>query len=69
MVSPYKVILELYHALDVVWVIVLQQEQQFGLHSRLVIILFLIFDQLESYFFASLVVRCFYDLTKRSFAD
>lgn len=69
MVSPDEVILELDHTLDRIWIVFLEQKEQLGFHSSLIVVLLLVLDHLDRHHFARFVVLAFEHLAKRTLSD
>lgn len=68
-VPEHKVILNLYHALLVLWVVLLYQQQQFSLNCRLVVVLLLILNEFHSDHLLCLVVETLEDLSESALPD
>jgi len=69
MVSEDEVVSELNHSLNVVRIVLLQQEKQLGLHCSLVVVLFLILDQLNGDQFFVFMIQALDDLAEGSLSD
>ena len=69
MVTPDEIVLELDDSLGAIRVVFLEQQQQFGLYSGLVVILLLILDHFDCNVLVLLVVSAFDYLAESSFAD
>jgi len=69
MVSEDKIVVDLDYALFIFCVVFLDQEKQFGLNCRLVVVFLLILDKLHRYQLLGLVIEAFKHLTKGTFSD
>jgi len=69
MVSPHEVVLKLNNALNVFWVVLLEQQQQFGFHGRLVVVFLLILNKLDGNLVAVFVIYTFDDLPEGALAN
>ena len=69
MVSENKVISQFNNSLDVVWIVLLKQQEQLGLNCSLVIIFFLVLHQLYGNQLFMFMIQAFDDLPKCSFTD
>jgi hypothetical protein len=69
MVPEDKVVLYLDHALLVLGVVLLREEEEFGLNGRLVVVLLLILNKFHSHHLLGLVVETFEDLAEGALAN
>lgn len=69
MVPEDKVVLYLDHALLVLGVVLLREEEEFGLNGRLVVVLLLILYKFHSHHLLGLVVETFEDLAEGALAN
>jgi hypothetical protein len=69
MIPPHEVVLQLYHAFDILWVVLLQEEEQLCFDSSLVVVLLLVFNKLDSDLSVGLVVDAFNNLPKSAFTN
>lgn len=69
MVSENEVVTELHHPLDVVGIMLLEQEEQLGLDSGLIIVFLLVLDELDGYKLLVLVIQALDDLTEGALTD
>lgn len=49
MISKNKVVSKFYNPLDIIWVVLLEQEEKFGFNCRLVVVFFLVFDKFDGH--------------------
>jgi hypothetical protein len=69
MVPEDKVVLYLDHAVLVLGVVLLREEEEFGLNGRLVIVLLLILNKFHCHHLFGLVVETFEDLAESALAN
>ena len=69
MVPPHEVVLEFDYALDLIGVVLLQEEEELGLYSGLIVVLLLVLNHLDGDHLTSFVVLAFEDLAKRALAN
>jgi hypothetical protein len=69
MVPPHEVVLELYNALNILRIVFFKEEQEFGFDSCLVVILFLVFNKLNSDLSVGFVIYTFDYLPKSALAN
>ena len=69
MVSENKVISQFNNSLDVVWIVLLKQQEQLGLNCSLVIIFFLVLHQLYGNQLFMFMIQAFNYLTKSSLSN
>ena len=69
MVPEDEIVLNLNDAFFVLRVVLFREEQKFGFHCCLVIVLLLVFDKLHCHSLLGFMIKAFEDLAKSAFTD
>lgn len=69
MVSEYKIVSQLHHSFNVVWITFLEEQQKLGFNCCLVVVLFLVFDEFDCNKLFVLVVHALDYLSESTLAN